>query len=1139
MGNSINRVGLSWLYDYIKLDLISIYNLLKKDLINATDESLTTVLKTADKRLAHLAKTFYLLNIPVGVFFANEFRLSIKYIENNYSNNIQDQAAKDKLAIIYNNIENILNYVDDIIQGYGDLLIYYVSVVDELRLVREETLFSQCSYIINSVKQNNISDFNASFEPQQSNIISRNLSLLIEAFNNKDFDNKLNCVNTIRNEFKKTQHYLLWELIYAFCLLEKHYTVKSGAILNNLLYQIVRNYNEVFDTMSFSKIYKLIPGWIGTLCFNLLYCSGFQMLDKATRSKILKILIIHDKKSLSNYLAFASRMQDTDGWILILDIASELDLAINRLQESKRKKRVDISWLLESMQKNIDSCILTGTYQPLEHYYYTIQKINQYTAAGGFISGDDLEAIETLALNLIENIEQGIADNEFNSNEEFQHIIENNSVLEVNQEAQKTLLKQQASDLESIINLIQTEELLQKQTFEDFLNKIVNVFSLINFAPGVNITTTYLNKLGLYSHINHSLRQNLLVFVKYLLEIVKALYNNQDYVFHLKSAKKLIDAIEVAGINNEHLEDSDILEESPATTQFKEQKQSSLTQVFFDEAQEIIERLNIIFTNWSSNFNNATLSLGINRDYINSLQRELHTLKGASRMVGFAVLGDWVHHLEGLLQELLNWCDNNFDQLTDKKVQLFKHGINVILNLMIVYQADRVPEMPARMTLDFTNFSDNANDEIKSSPQPVKNISQHTIPLRNSIRINKSKIDELFERVYILKQDYNKLSTCISNHRSEYEKLKLIDKNSKESYLGKPELNAYINQIHSIHNTLDKLAERSHNNINIIFEQITTLRMVPLSAIKSRLEVLAKGIATELGKKINFHINKLDGEIDGLILEQITPCIEHLIRNSIDHGIEEAQERQKFNKSPEGNIYLNIYSANELLNIELSDDGAGVNIEKLEQKLKHTLNTNQDVLAVITDIGVSTADKITNISGRGIGLDIVRTIVKDMHGTLDLETNRHIGTKFTIRLPDDLKNITDIIEHKLQNLPDKKLNILALEDSATIRQTMEDFLSAEKYNLMLAVDGLDGLEKIKSFIPDLILLDVSMPNMNGLEFLKIIRQEEQFKNTPTIVTTSREEQVFRNLAMQLNVDVYLKKPYDVTTLNNAIDYVVA
>lgn len=1123
MSNSINRVGLSWLYDFIKFDLINVYNFLKKDVSkekNSISNSTASVaLKNADKKIAHLAKTFYLLNIPAGVFFTNEFRLSIKYIENNYANNIEEQIAKEKIAIIYNNIENILNYVDDVIQGYGDLLIYYVSVIDELRLVREAPFFSQSTYIINSVKQNNISDFNANFETQQANIISRNLALITQDFSNKDFDNKLNHINAIKNEFKKTQHYLLWELIYAFCLLERNYPIKSGIILNNLLSQIIKSYNELFNTMEFNKIFKFIPGWIGTLCFNLLYCSGFQMLDKTTRNKILKILVIHDKKSLTNYLAFASRMQDTDGWILILDIASELDFAINRLQEAKRKKRVDISWLLEIMQKHIDSCILTGTYQPLEHYYYTVQKIHQYTAAGGFISGDDLEAIEALTLDLIKNIEMSIADNDFKRNDELQHLLENQSTIEVNQEAQKTLLKQQASDLESIINLIQTEVSLQKQTVEDLLHKIINIFSLVNFEPGLNIITNYLNKFRLHNSINHSLKQNLLVFIKYLLEIVKALYNGQDYVFHLKSAKKLIDAIEVAAIQlaENFIEDpiANPVEFTPdviVDTVEINQKKSSLTQVFFDEAHDIIENINITFVNWSNDFNNATLSLGINRDYINSLLRELHTLKGAARMVGFAVLGDWAHHLEGLLQELLQWCDTDFDQLSEKNIQVFKHGINVIWNLMVVYQADRVPEMPSYMTLDFTK---DLSKDLNKSPvvQAKESKLQYKIPLRNSIRINKSKIDELFEMVYSLKRDYNQLSECIVTHNLECDQ-------------------------HD-HHALVQLAQKNSENISKIFEQITTLRMVPLSAIKSRLESLAQGIASELGKKIKLHIKKLDGEIDGLLLEKITPCLEHLIRNSIDHGIEQEGERKKYNKSIEGNIYLNIYSSQELLNIELADDGAGVDIQKLENRVKRKLTTNVDILKAIIGPGVSTADHITNISGRGIGLDVVNTIIKEMHGTFELETNRHIGTKFIIRLPDDLKNVTEIIEHKLQSSSQQKLNILALEDSATIRQTMEEFLSADKYNLMLAVDGLDGLEKIKSFTPDLILLDVSMPNMNGLEFLKIIRQEDKFKYTPTIVTTSREEQVFRNLAMQLNVDVYLKKPYDIATLNNAIDYVVA
>jgi len=132
----------------------------------------------------------------------------------------------------------------------------------------------------------------------------------------------------------------------------------------------------------------------------------------------------------------------------------------------------------------------------------------------------------------------------------------------------------------------------------------------------------------------------------------------------------------------------------------------------------------------------------------------------------------------------------------------------------------------------------------------------------------------------------------------------------------------------------------------------------------------------------------------------------------------------------------------------------------------------------------------------------------------------------------------NIVNNIINNLPNDTSRVLVVEDSATIRHAIDSYLDRDSYSLIMATDGLDALNKVKLFTPDLILLDISMPKMNGLEFLKIVRQIDEFKHTPVIVMTSREEQAFRDLAMQLDVDVYLKKPYDKSKLINAIDYVL-
>lgn len=1322
MEKLINRVGLSWLYDYIKLDLTTIASELTT--FNAQEQS--NLFKKIDIRLSHLAKVFYLLNIPSGVFFINEFRLSLNFIQiDKQIDKKIDKKCKLNIAVLSNNIENILNYIDDIIQGYGDLLIYYVPLIDELRTIRGETLFSQCSYIVNSVQQQNISAYPSSYNKTQRANINKYL-LAITEFYNAESDNSgdnssskckeklLININAIKNELKGTQHYLLWELIYAYVLLEKNYNLKTTYVISSLLQQILINYNNsLFDPMGFEKLSNSIANWIGTLCFHIIYCDGFQILPQATKDKILKILIIHDRKSLTNYLAFAERMQDTDGWILVLDLASELDLAINRLKDCKRKKRVDLNWLLELLQKHIDSCILTGTYEPLESYYHTNKLINHYVIAGGFISGDDLEAVDHLILLLIKKVELTVVNT--NPDQFDQDLLQQDtSMAQINQDAQKALLKNQLSDLESISIAISSEENLTNKFISECLHKIISVFNIISFQPGVNITNLYINKININNNsnvinelISSSLKQNTIVFIKYLSEIIKSLYNNRDFAFHIKAAKKLIDAIDLATIISVYEPASESGSESGSEFGNKSESEqiifensaSDLVNIFFDEADNIIEHIDIIIAQWSEELNNVEL--------MNSLQRELHTLKGAGRMVNFVVVSDWAHHLE----ELVDQCHASLNTMVIDQINIIKSGVKIMNNLILAYRQNQTPKMPELLSLtnhNNTSKSDSFNHLISvasilnhHNQLPPTSQSSFPLPLRQMVRIANTDLDSIFDGVCELLVVQHQLAEQMNYYKRLAQRVKTVNNNiiKHECTAANSINNKYhtvINQMAIVAKNFNQLNTKQEAIVNNydshvggVFEKLMDLRMIPLHALRSRLEHLVENIAKDLDKKINLNLIKTDGKVDRIVLEQMTPCLEHLVRNAIDHGIENDNTRRKFNKNIFGKIDLSIYSDDSCLILEISDDGAGIDVEKVRDKaIKLGIITadqeltDSNVLSIICSPNFSTVNNISQISGRGIGLNVVNDTINKLSGIIQLSTKRHHGTKFIIKIPNCLTkqsllfikindliyalpaliidevmsinqeelinkdiaiyNLFDLINfdksdkfninnkkeyqsnqnsNKFYNvviikhntwkigfivdeifeardsivrplpmrlkqvgsylggtvykngkvvlildlinilnnsinsrnsdsmqLPDadlskyidsnKSANILALEDSPIIRQAIEDYLKNSNYNLITAVDGLDGLSKIKLFKPDLILLDLSMPNMDGLQFLRIIRDQVNFKNTPVIIMTSRDEMSYRDEAMQLNVDICLKKPYDKQKLINAIEYVL-
>lgn len=1368
MEKQINRVGLSWVYEQIKGDLINIYNLLN----TCTPEDIEHKFKDIDYKLCHIAKSFFLLDISGGVFFTNEFRLSLKYLVHN---NSQDQDA-NKIIAVADNIEKILNYIEDIIQGYGDLPIYYVDTIDELRVLRDEVCFSQCSYIVNSVKQHNISDFPAEYDPAQREAIKNSLLNIKNNLNNND--QVLRSTTVLKERFAGTQHYLLWDLIEAYYNLRKNYNYASTYVINSTVKTIVSDYYNIIDGLGFERIAKNIPDWIATLAFSVLFSNYYNILSKTTRQNISKMLIVNHKKTLSNYMSFMHRMIDSDSWILLLDIASELDFAINNLQDAQGKKRIDINWLLELMQKHIDSCVLTGTYEPLEHYYEAVHEITQYTITGGFISSSDLEIIENCIVKLTQNVEQTVhaAKIEDTQQDDVYNILADSSEAQVNQDAQKELLKYQLDELNNISSEILNNPNLTNGSVVNQFEQIKNIFKIISFSSGEGIINLYLNKLastqqlGAHSNgvLSESLKQNIIVFIKYLAEIITAVSKNKDYNLHIKSIRNLINSLEVASINNNFINNTESLDEAealqPNVEQAPQVQGGSLQQIFFEEYEEIHENINLLFSNWSSNYQNQSI--------IESLQREMHTLKGAARMVGFNIISDWVHHIETLLEQ----CMQNISSISGDHINKITLASNKILELVESYKKNITPKVPDLITLSFmssgiSGFNSSSPSlslasllkDSKTAGNNQNNLAANNsqdkspLPLRQSVRISKEELDDLLDSSCELTIGQHQLVQ--QNNYFDYITGKLnntADILTSGALKGKDiksvvqDLKSVIKQIQEVKANYYNIIDTADKNVSEIFNKLVNFRMIPLSAIRDRLDCLVNSISQELGKKIDFTIEKSEGSIDRVILEQITPSLEHLIRNAIDHGIERTADRLANNKNPYGKINLNMYTDEQSVIIELTDDGSGIDIKSIEQRAKKlgiisesTIVTSDDILPIITSPKFSTADGVSQISGRGIGLNVVKDTISNLCGRLELESLPNQGTKFIISLPYSLakqsllfvkladlyyaipsliidqvvtinntelsfknnalyynnfevyrlydllnldqeqvskayldysnQKIHNIIiinykNHKIgliidsvyearesvvrplapqlrkliefmggtiyqdgrvvlildiinilnnyllnrdnieyivkqnnintidsisedfdslecvepveernarangkdniidepilldgeslsgqahsyspasESIVDKEIvlddgnkkNVLVVEDSATVRHAISTYLNTAEFNILTAIDGIDALKKLDIFKPDIILLDIFMPKMNGLEFLRQIRKTEDYKHTPVIIMTSRDEKSYKDIAMQLNVDVYLKKPYNKSRLINAINYV--
>ncbi|WP_129595801.1 chemotaxis protein CheA [Anaerophilus nitritogenes] len=254
---------------------------------------------------------------------------------------------------------------------------------------------------------------------------------------------------------------------------------------------------------------------------------------------------------------------------------------------------------------------------------------------------------------------------------------------------------------------------------------------------------------------------------------------------------------------------------------------------------------------------------------------------------------------------------------------------------------------------------------------------------KSTIRVDINKIDKILNLVGEFITDKENLNQ-ISLH------LKKVYKNDV--------------QIHKLLNTL--------SHINLIGTQLQDIvmstRMLPLENIFKRFPRMVRDLSLKCNKEIDLIIEGSETEIDRGIIEELVDPITHLLRNAIDHGIEEKHERIQKGKKPIGNLKLSAKSEERHVVITLSDDGCGLDVNKIKRKVlekgiatEDKLNnlSDKDILYYIFEPGFSTATKVSDISGRGVGLDVVKSNIRQLHGMIDIQTDKGKGTSFIIKLP--------------------------------------------------------------------------------------------------------------------------------------------
>jgi two-component system, chemotaxis family, sensor kinase CheA len=220
------------------------------------------------------------------------------------------------------------------------------------------------------------------------------------------------------------------------------------------------------------------------------------------------------------------------------------------------------------------------------------------------------------------------------------------------------------------------------------------------------------------------------------------------------------------------------------------------------------------------------------------------------------------------------------------------------------------------------------------------------------------------------------------------------------------------------------------------------IRLVPLNILNVKLQRLIRSVSKELGKEVEFITEGLDTELDRSMINALEAPLMHIIRNAIDHGIEKPEERERQNKPRKGLLKFYSYNSGDHVFIQLQDDGNGIDFDKIRAKgiEKGLLNKNQtysekELLNIMMSPGFSTADKVTTVSGRGVGMDVVKKDIAAIRGDVEVSTEKGLGSIFTLRLPLTLTILDTLVVKVSDNkylLPISEVQFCYEEDHAKL-----------------------------------------------------------------------------------------------------------
>ena len=430
------------------------------------------------------------------------------------------------------------------------------------------------------------------------------------------------------------------------------------------------------------------------------------------------------------------------------------------------------------------------------------------------------------------------------------------------------------------------------------------------------------------------------------------------------------------------------------------------------------------------------------KELINELFRAVHTVKGGSRLIEIKKIERLSHELETVLDNVRSdkfildarlidislECIKRIGIITDEVAHRgpVKTKINDLI--LALTSSDDTVEINKHNIQDIekSTSEETATKSGDTKPSDNKNNATVNIVREESIKVSADKLDTVLNtssEVYIsrirLDNDQKLLSDAIEqvnqdigalNKEFTTELSEIDNKNINLSFIPKyqTDINMGLEKI-AIHNAnLQKNIEDLEVLSSRLQSGAMNFRMLPISNLFNRFPAQVRDIARQIGKKVELKIQGGETELDKILINQLADPLLHLIRNSIDHGIETDQQRVAINKNEIGQINLSAYYLGSNAIIEIEDDGKGIDSNIIAAKAveKNLLSKEQaselsekEIFDLIFEPGFSSAEQVTELSGRGVGMDVVKTSINQMQGSIRVESKVDHGTKITLRLP--------------------------------------------------------------------------------------------------------------------------------------------